>query len=208
MSRKLSLIIVLTAVLTGMLTLASNIQPTKASGTIHIRADGSIYPETAPIQRNGDLYTLTGNIITDADGIVIERNNMTLDGAGYMLQGRLGSGGRGISLAGRKNVTIWNMEIKLFYFGIQISDYSSDNNIVGNNITENNQYGIRLAESSSNSIYHNNFISNAEQVLSSTSTNVWDDGYPSGGNYWSDYNGTDLLSGPCPSQCLVLYANQ
>jgi hypothetical protein len=23
----------------------------------------------------------------------------------------------------------------------------------------------------------------------------WDDGYPSGGNYWSDYNGTDLLSG-------------
>jgi hypothetical protein len=26
-------------------------------------------------------------------------------------------------------------------------------------------------------------------------TNVWDNGYPSGGNYWSDYNGTDLLLG-------------
>jgi hypothetical protein len=26
--------------------------------------------------------------------------------------------------------------------------------------------------------------------------NVWDNGYPSGGNYWSDYNGTDLYSGP------------
>jgi len=25
--------------------------------------------------------------------------------------------------------------------------------------------------------------------------NIWDDGYPSGGNYWSDYNGTDLFSG-------------
>jgi hypothetical protein len=24
----------------------------------------------------------------------------------------------------------------------------------------------------------------------------WDDGYPSGGNYWSDYNGTDLYNGP------------
>ena len=23
----------------------------------------------------------------------------------------------------------------------------------------------------------------------------WDDGYPSGGNYWSDYNGTDFYSG-------------
>jgi hypothetical protein len=26
--------------------------------------------------------------------------------------------------------------------------------------------------------------------------NFWDDGYPSGGNYWSDYNGTDLFSEP------------
>jgi hypothetical protein len=26
--------------------------------------------------------------------------------------------------------------------------------------------------------------------------NKWDNGYPSGGNYWSDYNGTDLYSGP------------
>jgi hypothetical protein len=28
-----------------------------------------------------------------------------------------------------------------------------------------------------------------------TSFNVWDYGYPSGGNYWSDYNGTDSYSG-------------
>jgi len=33
-------------------------------------------------------------------------------------------------------------------------------------------------------------------VFSYASTNIWDDGYPSGGNYWSDYNGTDLFSGP------------
>ena len=26
--------------------------------------------------------------------------------------------------------------------------------------------------------------------------NVWDNGYPSGGNYWSDYAGEDLYSGP------------
>jgi nitrous oxidase accessory protein NosD len=25
--------------------------------------------------------------------------------------------------------------------------------------------------------------------------NTWDNGYPSGGNYWSDYNGTDFYSG-------------
>jgi hypothetical protein len=26
--------------------------------------------------------------------------------------------------------------------------------------------------------------------------NTWDDGYPSGGNYWGDYNGTDFYHGP------------
>ncbi len=35
-----------------------------------------------------------------------------------------------------------------------------------------------------------------EPAFSSGISNIWDDGYPSGGNYWSDYNGTDLFSGP------------
>jgi hypothetical protein len=30
--------------------------------------------------------------------------------------------------------------------------------------------------------------------------NTWDDGYPSGGNYWSDYAGVDLFSGPYQNQ--------
>jgi parallel beta-helix repeat protein len=74
--------------------------------------------------------------------------------------------------------------------------YSSSNSISGNNITANNDYGIYLYSSSSNSIFHNNFINNAPQVYSSDSVNVWDDGYPSGGNYWSDYTGVDLRKGP------------
>jgi hypothetical protein len=61
-----------------------------------------------------------------------------------------------------------------------------------------------LRESSNNTVYHNNFIDNTQQVHQPwwdypaipASVNVWDDGYPSGGNYWSDYNGTDLHSGP------------
>jgi len=76
-------------------------------------------------------------------------------------------------------------------------EYSSNyNSISGNNITANNVDGIRLYSSSSNSIFRNNFVNNAQQVYSSDSVNTWDDGYPSGGNYWSDYNGTDLYSGP------------
>jgi len=32
--------------------------------------------------------------------------------------------------------------------------------------------------------------------VSTNSTNVWDNGYPSGGNYWSNFNSTDLFRGP------------
>jgi parallel beta-helix repeat protein len=94
---------------------------------------------------------------------------------------------------------------------------STDNNINGNNITANSDYGIMLATSTNNinennitgshyglwlgsfcvwsNIYHNNFLNNTQQVYSTALMNVWDDGYPSGGNYWSDCNGTDLYSG-------------
>jgi len=47
-----------------------------------------------------------------------------------------------------------------------------------------------------NTIYHNNFINNIGSIDISGDGNSWDNGYPSGGNYWSDYNGTDFYNGP------------
>jgi hypothetical protein len=55
--------------------------------------------------------------------------------------------------------------------------------------------GIGLYYFSNNVVYHNNFINNTEQV-SVSYVHTWDDGYPSGGNYWSDYTDVDLYSGP------------
>jgi parallel beta-helix repeat protein len=80
----------------------------------------------------------------------------------------------GIRAHGRVNVTIQN------------------NNIVYN------WFGIYLYESSNNTIFHNNFINNTNQVYVRTTgyVNTWDDGYPSGGNYWSDYVGVDVKFGP------------
>ncbi len=71
----------------------------------------------------------------------------------------------------------------------------SNNAIYANNIV-GNAVGIWARLSANNMIYHNNFINNSCQVLSLNSTNMWDNGYPSGGNYWSDYHGVDLFSGP------------
>ena len=59
-----------------------------------------------------------------------------------------------------------------------------------------NAVGASLGDSG-NMIFHNSFANNtADQVGTAGSANIWDDGYPSGGNHWSNYNGTDFYSGP------------
>jgi len=64
----------------------------------------------------------------------------------------------------------------------------SGNNTITGNMVSNNQDGVYLSVSGDNALFHNNFIRNTNQeYVTSGHTNIWDDGYPSGGNYWSDY---------------------
>ncbi len=66
----------------------------------------------------------------------------------------------------------------------------------GNTLRSNGGYGLFLSDSSGNQFYHNNFISNERQTwLYGDSHNSWDDGYPSGGNFWDNYTGTDEKNG-------------
>jgi len=58
-----------------------------------------------------------------------------------------------------------------------------------------NDEGIHMVNSHNNLIHHNEFIDNWKQA-SDIGTNQWDNGYPSGGNFWSDYLGVDEKSGP------------
>lgn len=78
-----------------------------------------------------------------------------------------------------------------------IALYSSSGSTVSSNNAMRNGYGFYLATSSNNTIYHNNIINNTQQaVLSGSEPNAWDDGYPSGGNFWSNYTGSDSHSSP------------
>lgn len=74
---------------------------------------------------------------------------------------------------------------------------SSYNNLKENTVEDNDDVGIVLDGCSGNRIYHNNFINSTTQHLYiyDSIANIWDDGYPSGGNYWSGYFYADLLSG-------------
>jgi len=102
----------------------------------------------------------------------------------------------GIRVMNQANRTeIFGNTISENYCGIRLEN-SFANNISGNYII-NNAAGVTLVSSENNTIYHNNFIDNAWQVrIQPSRFNIWDHGYPSGGNYWSDYTGLDLYSGP------------
>jgi parallel beta-helix repeat protein len=69
--------------------------------------------------------------------------------------------------------------------------YALNNTISENNISANTEHGIQLYYASDNRIFHNNLVNNVYQVYTETSINTWDNSYPSGGNYWSDYQGVD-----------------
>jgi parallel beta-helix repeat protein len=69
-----------------------------------------------------------------------------------------------------------------------------------NVISGNADYGLRAEDAFGLAVYHNDFLGNAAQAYDNQA-NLWDDGYPSGGNYWSDYTGVDKCKGPNQYDC-------
>ncbi len=87
--------------------------------------------------------------------------------------------------------TVFNVSSSGLDVGILLA-YSRDNKIIGNGIKDNFQ-GMIFHDSFDNHIHHNNFINNTRQIYSHDSSseyNIWSDSL-SGGNYWSDYLGSD-----------------
>jgi parallel beta-helix repeat protein len=108
--------------------------------------------------------------------------------------------GRGVWVMESSSISIVGNSITANRFGdnpwFGISFDRSFNNTVSGNYIANNVVGVELLGASGNKLYHNAFINNDQQVQFPYRENVWDDGYPSGGNYWSNYTGIDLYSGP------------
>jgi parallel beta-helix repeat protein len=162
MNRRLVSLFALTVLLASALSTLLRAQKIEASGTIYIRADGSIDPTTAPITSIGNVtYTFTDDIYSGADGIVIERDNIILDGAKYTLQGI--GGGNGIDLSNRHNVTIADMGIRQFGTGL-LDAFSYGNVLLRNNISANSYMGIRVHWSSDNVLRNNTVHNNKYNV--------------------------------------------
>jgi parallel beta-helix repeat protein len=110
----------------------------------------------------------------------------------------------GIRIHSGSNCLIYNNKISESNYGIEI--FSNYNKIYHNIILNNFWIGAEVI-GSNNLIYHNTFINNGYelndcQASDDGSSNSWDNGYPSGGNYYSDYSPTaqDLYNGSTTPQ--------
>ena len=125
-----------------------------------IRSDGRVDPSTAPIQRDGNVYTFTNDIAGYT--IASERDNIVIDGGGYSLTGNGNS--TGIFILNRNGITVRNLKISNFYYGIRLvaelyMGMTSSNNKLSDNSLKDNEYGIYIG-SFPNNVLRNNSMNN------------------------------------------------
>jgi parallel beta-helix repeat protein len=191
-------------------TVANNVVTRNAEGTsgITIGYDSNCnnITENEVISNNGDGISL---VYSSCDNNIVG-NNVTFNGGN----------GISLSMQSDHNVISGNnitsnkvYAVRLYYSsnctitenimaksetGLALHASSNNNTVVGNNVVKNTVTGIFVggayhgSYSCINTIHHNNFARNEVQAgTDSAADNTWDNGYLSGGNYWSDYNGTD-----------------
>lgn len=173
-------------------------------GAIHLRnsshntiADNNIYSNN----RNGitarspaNYTTITGNHVYSNKGHGIHvghsrycniSNNIVHDNSGD-----------GVDFDGGSDHTVMDNILESNGGGIRTVFYSYRDTFIGN-VIRGNGVGIIIGgyklSSHSHVFYHNDVIDNAVQVsIMVGGSSRWDNGYPAGGNYWTDYTGVDL----------------
>ncbi len=167
--------------------------------------------------------TIQNNFITNCWGGLLSSRSTDIEiRDNKIFNSRIFGLGIGISSnIGIQNNTIFNSTASGIFFD------TTENSTIMNNILSNNWGGLILEDSvnvtitlntisdsersimlvSSLSVlatrakvYHNNFVSNTIQALDDRD-NIWNDSYPSGGNFWSNYTGVDNCSGPLQNIC-------
>jgi parallel beta-helix repeat protein len=188
---------------------STNINISKSNVSSNLYGVYLVYSDDNNITNNTISNNTVDGIFTyKSTGNKIVSNNITLNA----------DDGINIDCYSHNNIVESNNIFNNTMTGINIEWDSARNNIVGNNISLNlwcgidvigtqeniimcnnifsNELGIRLWESINNQIYYNDIIDNTDQALDNTNNgNQWDNGYPNGGNYWSDYGGVDNFKG-------------
>jgi len=202
----LALILILALILVVVVALFIHLETISTFSIITIKPDGSI-EGTDKIQRNENIYTLTGNL---SGSIKIQRSHIIIDGAGYAIKGN--GEGVGIDLNNDhgvdpsrpqiKNVTVKNLKITNCFEAIAylpsvndtfIGNYVADcymgfniwrtaNHTLIRNTIENCVVGITISFGGrGNVVTENNILNSSVFVMEQSPDNTFDR------NYWSDY---------------------
>lgn len=155
-----------------------------------------------------------GITLMDSSNVTVANNTITYLRGIYQLPG-IGDSYAGTYVEGGSSNTLIGNNLLNNEYGMYFKR-TKNNLLVENNFSDNEtsllRSGIVLEQASNNTIYHNNFRSHVTQVIIFNSSNVWDIGYPAGGNYWTDYdkkypNATEIDSSRIGDTPYVLDAN-
>jgi parallel beta-helix repeat protein len=144
------------------------------------------------LQDSPQATILNSNVSSNTDDGIYVRGSDNVRILNSVMNGNGNAGCRlyltNLATLAQNNITNNREGVRIFL--------ANNNTMNDNRLSKNIESGVNIYSSTGNKLYHNNFINNTVQnakVLNASI--VWDDGYPSGGNYWSDYVGLDLYWG-------------
>jgi parallel beta-helix repeat protein len=143
----------------------------------------------SPWLGSNDNQIVGNNVVSNGDGIWIDASNDNIVTDNYI------SNNDDAIFLTQAGSNVISSNIIFSNNGHAFSFWMSGMNDITDNLISYNNYGFDLSDSPYNNIYHNTIIGNNYQAQDSNDNNLWNDTYPSGGNYWSDYTGSDLYQG-------------
>jgi nitrous oxidase accessory protein len=163
-------------------------------GSYNTVTDNKIVGTSAGIRLWGNSGTVSGNELIDSDhGIYVSGNLHAIT------QNNIIGGEIGLALICSGCVISENNITEQTERAIWVDNTAKDNVVRGNLLAPNQGYAVYLTVLTdmegpiNNTLYHNTIMGDGHSVhfTGYNQLNFWDSGYPSGGNYWSGYNGTD-----------------
>lgn len=140
------------------------------------------------------LFGGSGNMISGNNIIACNASAVAINGYLNLISGNnLDHNRQGIGIGSSNTVVFGNNITDGINWGIY---FETSNTVAAANYITGNRWGVYLSPDyapNNNTFYHNDFVNNTKHVNIGSSYNIqnWDNGYPSGGNYWSNYTGTD-----------------